>query len=191
MMDRIKILMLFCLLPIIASAQFHLTPEGMMSADDKPYIVESIKGSQKQLYQRTKTVLTSLLKTDKYEMKFNEPDIIIISCEGLKIAKDYVAGLKDSYSTKWTIEIKFKPNKIRIDAPVIEPLKCRRSIIKLGKGSALGVASGLNREGHLFKDDGTAREEAMVTQLEDYFNKRISQIIKDVKEYDTSENNKW
>lgn len=190
-MKSVTLFILSVIMPLCAAAQFQLTPEGMLTPEGKPYIVSKINGNQKQLYQKTKTVLTSLLKTKDYQMKFNEPDIIIISCNGLKIAKDYVAGIKDSYTTKWTIELKFKPNRIRIDAPLIESLKCRRSIIGLGKGSALGVESGLNRKGHLFKDDGTVREEHMVNQINEYFNKFVNDVIDNVKNFDSSENNNW
>lgn len=188
-MKNLYLLILGLILPLHAIAQFQLTPDGMRTTDGKSYIVSTIKGSQKQLYQKTKTVLTSMLKTKDYEMKSNEPDIIIISCKGLKIAKEYVAGLKDSYKTNWTIEIKFKPNKIRIDAPLIEPLKCRHSIISLEKGNAIGVSSGLNRKGHLFKDDGSVREDHMVEQINEYFNGLVDDIISNVKNFDSTDNN--
>lgn len=190
-MNRCFILSLMFVVALIASAQFRMTADGMVASDGNQYIVEKIHGSQSQLFQRTKTVLTSMLKTADYELKSNEPDIIIISCEGLKVTKDYLAGLKDKYSTTWTLEIKFKPNRIRIDAPVIDNLKCRRSVIKPGKGSAIGVSSGLNREGHLFKEDGSAREEEMIKQIDDYFNEFIGGLIDSVKNYESSDDNKW
>lgn len=175
----------------IASAQFKITPDGIIAEDGKNFIVEKVKGTQPQLFRRTMSVLTSMLKSSECELKSNEPDIIVISNNGMKIMKDYVAGIKDKYSATWALEIKFKPNRIRIDAPTISELKCRKSTICLGKGGAIEKGSGLSRKSHLFKDDGSPREADMIKQIEDYVNKFIGELVDRVKNYETSDDNKW
>lgn len=190
-MKKIFLTFMMLVMPVLLAAQFKLTADGIQTEDGKDYIVVKVKGSQKQLFQRTKTVLTSMLKSRDYDLKYNEPDIIIVKCEGMKVAKDYLAGIKDKYSANWSVEIKFKPNRIRIDAPTLSSLKCRHSIIEIGKGSALSVNSSLNRKGHLFKDDGEIREKDMVDQINKHFDDFLGELISRVKNYETSEDNNW
>lgn len=184
-------LLLWLTASMVVSAQFKVTPDGIVAEDGKKFVVEKIKGSQAQLFQRAMSVLTSMLKSSDCELKSNEPDIIVISNNSMKIKKDYIAGIKDKYSATWSLEIKFKPNRIRIDAPTISELKCRKSIIELGKGGAIEVGSGLNRKGYLFKDDGTPRETDMIKQIEDNLNAFIGELVNRVKTYETSDDNKW
>lgn len=172
-----KILLMFALIiPMIANAQFTLTPEGFKAESGKDFYVVEIDGSQSDLYAKAKSAITQTFVSAKDAATFSEPDVISIHGFSDKIAiKD--GPRKVSLNMTYTMNIHFKDGKIRFDAPNVLSLysinKGREVNLYLGCGGG----PGLSDFGHIFKKDGKVRNELGKESLENYFNGIIKSII--------------
>lgn len=175
-MNKILTLMALIIIPMIANAQFVLTPDGFRTEGDKNYYVAEIEGSQAELFGKAKTAITDIFISAKDAATFTEPDIISIHGSTDKITiKD--GPRKINLRMTYSINILFKDGKIRFNAPEVLSLysfnKGREVNLYLGCGGG----PGMNDFGHIFKKDGKIRNELAKESLDNYFNGLIKSII--------------
>lgn len=174
-MKKILTLLAF-IIPMIAHAQFALTPEGFKTEGDKNYYVVEINGTQSELFGKAKSSITQIFVSAKDAATFTEPDVISIHGSTDKITiKD--GPRKVNLTMTYSINILFKDGKIRFNAPEVLSLysfnKGREVNLYLGCGGG----PGMNDFGHIFKKDGKIRNELAKESLDNYFNGLIKSIV--------------
>lgn len=175
-MIRTLFLLISLILPMLANAQFALTPEGFKTEDDKNYYVVNIDGSQSELFTKAKSAITQLYVSAKDAATFSEPDVISIhgTTDKIKI-KD--GPLKTNLTMSYSISILFKEGKMRFNSPDVLSLysynKGRNVNLYLG----CGRGPGLNDFGYIFKKDGKIRNGLAKESLDNFFNNLIKSII--------------
>ena len=166
------------MLPLMAAAQtFTLTPQGLVSANDrsKAYVVVEIPGTQAELYAKAKTVVTSMWNSPKDVMSYNEPDIIVVSGYSSNAAHFKKWGRDNIFGMEYRLQIQFKDGRIRIDAPAIGRLDYAN-----GQGSMLIEAGDNSTSQHItraFERNGKVRFPDFNKNVEDYFNALVATLI--------------
>lgn len=171
--------LLVSLIPLMVSAQhFTLTPYGFLSSVDSatPYIVVEMQGTKGELFSKAKTSVTSMWKSSKDVMSFNEPDIIVVNGFSSTAAHFKKMG-EHCLDMHYRLEIKFKDGKIRIDAPVVTDLSHNHKVDwSLGMGGS-GMWGGTC---HLYDENGKCRYNDLKQNLENYFNMLIDNLISSI-----------
>lgn len=177
-----KVLFLLLIVPMIARAQFELTPNGLITDDGKDYIVHEVNNvSKEELYRRTKNTLMQMYNSAKEVMTENEPELISI----------YATSTNDVYEernvfgqmTRWYITVNykfsvmFKDGRIRISAP--EVIKASRYDRDKGTteyvfGCGTNYASGPY---YIFKKNGERRSAKYKDTYEYFSNMLVKMII--------------
>lgn len=174
------ILILAMMMPLIANAQFSLTPEGFKTADEKDFYVVDIEGTQADLFKRAQTAITELFVSANDVVTANAPDIISLNGFTNAIYLKQM-GRKAVFDTKFTLKIMFKDNKVRFNAPHINSMGLYNKGRVLDLYMGCGGGSGLNDYGHIFKKDGKVRYKDAVASAEEYFNGLINAIVEKIK----------
>lgn len=175
-----KLFLLFSLIiPMMANAQFILTPDGFRTADGQDFYVVEIPGTQEELFNKTQTALTEIYISPKDVMSTTSPSLISLKGFTEKVyIKDVVR--KTSMDTDYTIKILFKDGKIRFNAPSILSMgtynKGRFLTLAIGRGGG----AGMNDFGYIFKKDGKVRYKEGQESLESFFNSLIATIVSKV-----------
>lgn len=114
-----KTLLLFaCMLCAdFASGQyFTLTPEGFISDDKKDYVVANVPNTPKSvLFKNMLSALTSMYQDPKKALSVVDGESITITGFHEKALPNKIH--KNVYDMNYTVNFRFKDDKIRIDAP--------------------------------------------------------------------------
>lgn len=166
-------LLLLCL-PMIAQAQyFQLTPEGFVNAGDpaKKYIVLDFPdNTQQQAFDRVTRQLQAEAG-DAYDLVL-VPSERITANGSAKI--DAKAGVfPRPYDMKYTLIIRFKDGRIRIDGPTIDELYSEKENIRL---YATVPQKGVNAY-FIYGKDGEVKNKLGKENLEKFFNEFVNRVI--------------
>lgn len=169
-----------------ASAQLKLTSDGFVNADDntKNYIaIDFPEKTQSQLYKSALMYLNTLYVSPKEVLSTMENEVITINGVGEFRAK-CATGIPIDFRVNYTISLKFKDGKMRIDIPSINSISAPGVKMYLsGAGSMMGDTL------VIFKKNGEVKREDAKIALELYFNQYFSNIIEKINGSDTD--NDW
>lgn len=184
---RKLISILFVVLSLTTFAQkFTVTPNGLRDSEDeeKNYVVIEVDGlTAKQLYDNTLKYITK---------SYNNPDEVLKGqIEGDYIKFDtYVpemfyysnSGAKMQIDTKYTTELKFKDNKVRLEIVSLDMYHPNSNTKVLFSG---GIFEGYV----IYKKNGTLFKEEAKQDIENYFNSVIEDLKLNLK--GESEEDNW
>lgn len=156
---------------------FKLTPNGLLSIDDKAYCVIQIEGTATELYNK---VLRSIGRL------YNSPDHVTSKVENQQISinairpmvTDFKFNGKTFIDAHYTLTIEFKDGRVRVFAPNIQKLvDCRTG------GEILYICEKLNPMTQI-KDqsiynykDQSLRSPEVKTKIENSFNELIDALL--------------
>lgn len=168
-MKKVLSLIVFAFAAIVTNAQeFHLTPDGFVSEDGKPYLVFEREGTQEELYNRMKTALTTVYNNPKEVLSESKPDCITISSVYNFYTK--IKGPKMHIHSPFSLNIFFKDNKIRINCPnnsKIESYFAKGTFtINVGKGKDKIMSSWI----YYFDEDGNPKWQQSAQEYTDEVN---------------------
>jgi hypothetical protein len=182
-----KILLVLCLVALttgnIFAQSFSLTSNGFVDSKDqsKNFIVIDATGSQSELFNKAKTYLTTIYKSPKDVLSESAPDVITINgIETKAVIKKAMGMVAVAYDMNYTIVIRFKDGKIRIDAPAFS-LSDYESGSKPIKMILLGSSNGgFGSEiiNCIYNKKGDLKAEYAKNQLESYFSSYIEAFKK-------------
>lgn len=157
---------------ISANAQsFELTPDGFM-ATDKDYLTVDIEGSQDQLYKKSLIYFTGLYKNADRVISTVEPEIITLNGHA---PNSVHRNSMHVFDMDYTLVIRFKDGKLRIDAPSFKltTFTDKRQTLHLvhTKASFDGSHLGIYGKGNKLKSKKAKAD------LENYFNSLIAGYI--------------
>ena len=178
-----KFIFLLFLFPVLSvNARFTLTPDGFVSSADttKQYVVfdyDSI--SQSDLYKSVVSFIHTTYNSPKDVL--NEIPNETINLHGFQpgaigiprkssVDRKVLGKYGAMYDITYTFTVKFKNNKIRIDAPVFE---CSRFLKGGGKARLTLVGKGgvLSENHRIFNPkNGKVEDEDVKNQIENFFN---------------------
>lgn len=173
-MKKIFQLLLVLCLPVAAHAQyFELTSDGFVNASDpsKKYVVlEFPDNDQKQAYD----------KVDQYFQSVTERSYDVVRVPNDRISAtatdkiEALAGIfKRPYDTQYTLTIRFKDGRIRIDAPSIDQMSAEDGKLRLYPTEPQkGVDAYF-----IFGKDGKVKNNPGKENLEEFFNDFVNEII--------------
>lgn len=173
-MKKIFQLLLVLCLPVAAHAQyFELTPDGFVNASDpsKKYVVlEFPDNDQKQAYDKVDQYFQSV--TGKTYDVVRVPNDRISATATEKI--EALAGIfKRPYDTQYTLTIRFKDGRIRIDAPSIDQMSAEDGKLRLYPTEPQkGVDAYF-----IFGKDDKVKNNPGKENLEEFFNDFVNEII--------------
>ena len=119
-----KFILGLCLLALSTGSaiaqSFTLTSNGFVDEKntDKSFVVVEVAGTQAELYNKTKAYLTSIYTSPKDVLSEAAPDLITVN--GIQkdaVQKKAMGMAAVSYDMNYTLTIRFKDGKIRVDAP--------------------------------------------------------------------------
>ena len=168
-----QLFVLFCL-PMVAHAQyFQLTPDGFVSASDpsKKYIVLDFPdNTQKEAFDKVARHLQATAG-DAYDL-VQVPDERIVASGTAQI--EALAGIfKQPYDMKYTLTIRFRDDRIRIDGPKIDEMYIKKDNIRLYPTEP---QKGVNAY-FIFTKDGKVKNNAGKENLEKFFNDFINEVV--------------
>lgn len=176
--------LLIASLSISANAQnadFILTHEGFRDKADnsKDYIVIDTPGSQTNLYSRAKTNISAMYRSPKDVLSEAAPEMITITgYSDNTIFRKSIGVMVVSYEMNYTINLRFKDDKIRIDAPFFELYNNsgdKKANLFLVGTPNLGL--GAETTNYIYNKKGELREKWALVQLENFFNSFIRDLI--------------
>ncbi len=170
-MKKILFLLLLCF-PVFSNAQFLLTPKGFISSEDqtKDFVVYNFEGkSQKELFTKVLSFATSTYNSPKDVISKVENEMITLT--GFQPDKIGFGGIiKMTYDLNYTLVIKIKDGKIRLDAPTFD---CKSfngdKINRLTLDESNGGLGSEVKVG-IFKKTGKVSRDAAKEGLEKFFN---------------------
>ena len=191
-----RILMMLCLIALItgnAVAQnFTLTSNGFVDNknEDKDYVVVEMDGTQADLYNKAKMYLLSIYRSPKDVLSEAEPDMITINgIEKDAVQKKALGMAAVSYDMNYTLSIRFKDGKIRIDAPsfTLEDYKNGNKPIKMVLCGKSNGGFGSEVINCIYDTKGKLKAEYAKEALEKYFDSYISNFITGIKNKNTED----
>ncbi|MBE7177027.1 MAG: DUF4468 domain-containing protein [Mucilaginibacter polytrichastri] len=158
---------------------FTLTHEGFVSNDKKNYVVMDVPETAKAvLFKNMLSALTSMYTDPKKALSVVEGESITITGFHPKALPNKLH--KNVYDMEYTVNIQFKDNKIRIDAPTFD----------LGYTSYSGayikqvlVTEGFTKQG-IFSKNGSVSLKRTKEALDVYFNDLIKEALEKSKKTD-------
>lgn len=168
-----RLLLLLCL-PMAAQAQyFQLSPEGFVSVSDptKKYIVLDFPdNTQQQAFEKVHRQLQAEAG-DAY-------DLVLLPQERITATGtaqiDARAGIfPHPYQMKYTLVIRFKDGRIRIDSPRIDDMYSEKDDIRL---YATLPQKGVNAY-FIYDKDGEVKNKLGKENLEKFFNEFVNRVI--------------
>lgn len=180
-MKRIYLSLLMLITFITSLAQFSLTPTGFVADTEKDFYVENINGTQQELFNKVKTVITEMMVSADDATSYNEYDIISLRVHIPKITIFSWAGIKSYWDCTASFKILFKDNRIRFNAPSFD--NDFQQWLNPGKRNAL------TGENHLFniKNNKPYYKESVI-EIQDKINEIINFIVEKTK---NNENEEW
>lgn len=183
-MKKILQLLLVLCLPAAAHAQyFELTPDGFVNASDpsKKYVVlEFPDNNQKQAYDKVDQYFQSV--TGKTYDVVRVPNDRISATATTPITAQ--AGIfPRPYDTQYTLTIRFKDGRIRIDGPSIDQMSAEDGKLRLYPTEPQKGVDGY----FIFGKDGKVKNNPGKENLEQFFNDFVNEIIVVFKTTDTSD----
>lgn len=167
-------------------SEFILTPEGFRDKNDnsKDYVVINTKGAQAELYSKVKMNISTRYRSPKDVLSESYPDMITIT--GYSENAIFPNALI-TYEMDYVINIKFKDDKIRIDAPFFELytyIDDKRANLLLAGTANLGLGAETNK--YIYNKKGELKVKQAPVQLQDFFNSFIRDLT-----LSTNNKNNW
>jgi hypothetical protein len=200
-MKKLSLLFCFVLLSTITKAQFKVVPGGITTDNGMSFIIQTMDGSQHDLFTKAKAALELIYKGAKDELSSEKEDAITVKSDVKDAIRIRYCGKKMDGSLAYSMTFRFKDNKMRIDIPKIisytynihpnfdKEIKANILLAKgpyrIGKGKKKGkeyindiymehTANDVNA----FKEDGSIRIDDAVSGLADYLNNIIDNFMK-------------
>ncbi|MDD4190394.1 MAG: DUF4468 domain-containing protein [Mangrovibacterium sp.] len=172
----------------VINAQFVLTSQGFTNDNDpqKDFLVYDFEGkSQNELYTKVLSFVTSTYRSPQDVISKVENEMVTINgIQPKKIGNGFF-----TWDLNYTVTIRIKDDKIRIDAP---SFKCefiddrgRTNYLTLSESNA---GLGADVKTRIFKKDGSVAKDFAKEQLEIFFNSLISELTKFI---NNKENDEW
>lgn len=172
-MKKLILLAIAALFSIAVNAQskFELMPTGGFVNEenkDNDYVTFDFEGSTKeQIYSRALVAISSMYVSPKDVLSTVENEIISINGVGKEAILGRIMGMKFGYNISYTMTLKFKDGKLRIDAPSINSIthpnpSADRPVIYVPQ--------------NIFNKKGEVKNEETKASIEGFFNSLINQI---------------
>lgn len=188
-MKKFKLFWLMILLSAqFMSAQFRVTKDGLETDTGEDFYVVSIDGkTANELFTSAKAFFST---------QFRNPDAVLNSIENEMITihgffKDAFPckkwfGIQHYADVDMNVSMYFKNNKIRIDIPSLNQMRCNSLGTSTENYRDVVFVSGGNIK--MFNKDGKVKNEQAVNGLTAFVNNFINELIQYVKQ---GENNDW
>lgn len=174
------ILTLIAFLPFVCSAQFELTPNGLVDqSTKKDFIVKDFPGkSAVDLYNKSLVSITSIYKSPNTVASKVEGEIINVNGTGTITVKRV---MNFDYIIEYNLIIRFKDGKVRFDSPLISSIYTfngynKKCYIDITGSDAKDMGSTI----HVFKSNGEIKQEKIKNDIEKCFNAIFYKIISDI-----------
>lgn len=185
-MKKFVLFLTLLLLSIHSNAQyFKLTKDGFVSNDGKDFVIIPVEGKdQSDLFNRVNVFVHSNYVNPDKVLSVIENEMININAEHDKaIVLKAVTGVKIDADINFNMVIKFKDDKIRIDAPNINEIHSGSTYVKF-IGNAMDSMNGVMV---LFKKNGKIKSEYNVKAIEDFFNAYIQVVLDNINGKDSND----
>lgn len=181
------IVILFLMISSNSWAQLSLTSNGFVNdsiKEQKFILVDVPNKTQQQLYNAALTFVTTLYVSPKDVLSTIDNEVITINGVGKECIKAKNAmGIPINFNINYTIALRFKDGKMRIDIPSINKMYYQGVNLYIS-GSNIGSMSG---DIVIFKKNGDVRKEDAKKSLEEYFNNYIELLRQNVVNEDTND----
>lgn len=174
-MRKILLLIIMLCLPICGFSQLCIKECNIQFCDNNPeYMVKEFQGlSAERLYGNAKNFIVSSFKSSKNVLSESSE---ILSINGVSYRDAYIRymGTKLRLIIDYTLIVRVKDGKIRIDTPVINSIKTDTDpvqVVHMKKGS------NSTRTFYVYKKNGDIRYKDFEPTVIDYFNKFINNLI--------------
>lgn len=153
-------------------AQFKAAPIGIVTEDDKYYLVKEYEGkTAQQLYKAVEAYIMSSYVSPKNVMSGQEYSMINLSpLYKNAFSNRSVLGVKVYVDVRMTWVFRFKDGRLRIDAPVIN------SMIDTGSYDECDYAK------ELFKKNGEPKSENRLKKVNEWLNSEASTMLNRIDE---------
>lgn len=166
-----------------AQSKFELMPSGTFaSVEDKVtnYLIFDFEGVPKeQIYSKALIALNSMYVSPKDVLSTVENEIISINGIGTESILARIMGMKFSYNISYTMTLKFKDGKLRVDTPSINS-------ITHPNPSATRPVIYVPRD--IFNKKDEVKNEETKVSIEDFFNNLVNQMLSNMT---TSTDSNW
>ena len=178
---------MLCLVALITGTtfaqSFSLTENGFINSKDKNnYIVINTSGSQEELYKKAKNYFLTVYLSPKDVISESKPDVITINgIEPDAICKKSMGMILLSFDMNYTITVRFKDGKIRIDSPsfILNDYDGEKPVKLILKGKSNG-GLGDTTINCIYNRKGKLKAEYAKEQLEVYFNRYVNSLKKGI-----------
>lgn len=193
-MKRLLTLCLIALITGCAFAQeFTLTANGFVNSAnaEQGFVVIETAGNQSDIYKKVRTYLYGVYRSPKDVLSEAEPDMITVNgIASDAVQKKAMGMVATSYDMNYTISIRFKDGRIRIDAPSFTLLDTSTGskpirLVLCGKSNG-GLGSEIVNT--IYNKKGELKAKYAKEQLESYFNSYIKALQKGL---ETSQTEDW
>lgn len=174
-MRKVLLLMIVMSFPICGFSQLCFKECNIQFCENNPeYMVKEFQGlSAERLYGDVKNFIVSSFKSSKNVLSESGE---ILSVNGVSYRDAYIKymGTKLRLIIDYTLIVKVKDGKIRIDTPVINSIKTDTNpeqVVYVKKGS------NSMRTFYVYKKNGDIRYKDFEPTVLDYFNKFINNLI--------------
>lgn len=173
------------------SQNFALTKDGFVNSKDqsKNYVVIECSGTQLDLFNKAKAYLTSIYRSPKDVLSLSSPDVITINAiESDAVYKKALGMIAISYDMNYTIVIRFKDGKIRIDSPnfILSNYSGSKTVKLILRGSANG-GFGSEVINRIYNKKGKLKAKYAKKQLDKFFNSYLEELKKGI----NKDHNDW
>lgn len=165
---------LLLIFPITAFAQLKLQVGGFVFEDtNEPYKVYQFDGvSASELFDRCKNTLLGMTANLDNISSENDSQMIVVTFYSNNDMYYKYMGQTVWTEAKYTIRLRFKDGRARIDAPTFQKITSGAVPLSFDAGGRMK-----NGQGLMFKKDGEPRLEKLKESMENYFNDVYTIII--------------
>lgn len=184
-----KFILGVCLLALSTGSalaqSFTLTANGFVDEKntEKTFVVIEATGTQAGLYNKAKAYLTSIYRSPKDVLSEAAPDLITVNgIETDAVQKKAMGMVAVSYDMNYTLTIRFKDGRIRVDAPTFtladydngsKPIK----MVLCGKSNGGFGSEVINA---IYNKKGELKAKYAKDALEAFFNGYVARLIKGI-----------
>lgn len=171
------LLILMAFIPVAVFPQLKIKVGGMVFEEtNETYKVYTFDGlSAGELFDRCKNTLLSMTVDLDDMSSENKDKMIVVNGKSYGDCSYKYMGQTVLSDIDYTIRIRFKDGRMRIDAPVFQKVTSGNVLVKFEKG-------GLMKDGYgnAFKKNGEPRLKDLIISIENYFNNIYDGLIKGI-----------
>lgn len=173
-----KLLLLFCLMPFMGYSQLCIKDCKLQFENDPgDYIVKEYDGVElERLYTDAKNFIVSSFKSPEKVLSESGE---ILSINGVSNCDSYIKymGTKIGLIVDYTLVLRFKDGKIRVDAPHINDITTDTNPVQV---AYMEKGNNKMRTFYLYKKNGELRYKDFEPTLLNYFNGFINELFESI-----------